>query len=762
MDYRKGIFQEGGMKCCIFIVLFCFILLYPVQSSYAANTVNSDEQAYIGKGDGFFSKDMLKEAVMEYNKALAINPGNAYVNKKLGISYLKLGDFNLAFIPLAKALKADPVDAEAMVNLGIVYTKNNNIPKSISLYEKAVSIEPQNVGYRYKLAEALTWQEQYDEAIQQDNKIIEISTDEKNKNEMRILISQIYERKAKKEKNDDYYNDALRELREVLKKDPNNVKALNEAGGIYLETKKVTYARDVLEKAYKLDFNNYDVQMRLAQVYSWVREYDKAISIYTRVLNQNPQDVGALYRLGEVYSWQKEYEKSINCYDKILKKDHENTGALIGKARVYALQKKYPDADRIFQTILQKEPDNIGALMAKAEIKTWQKEYETSIDCYDLILKKDPQNTDAMVGKARVYALKGDYTNSERLFDYVLSQEPDNPWALMNRAETETWQWEWTSAANDYKKVLKHDSANISASDALKDIDFITSPSIEGVIGVFEDSDKFKRRWTGGTFSLKPFDKTQIEIDYLKWIFQQGDNAEKFYRDDGTVKIKQHISSFLDVEAGYMFNRYTNEAGDNGIDYNGNAWMSSATITIRDTANVYLSYDNSIPVSDSILTVQDHFSADIAGVGLNFLYLDPVSIQGGYTSSKYSDDNKKTTSEVQLSLRAIDDPNITFRGKYTTLNFDKETDVYWSPQDYRTSYFIISAEKTFWRRSSIGIEGTEAYFFQDKKGGSGASGFINLVIHDTLCINVYGSYFNAKTKDPWTGNAGGAKIKIVF
>jgi tetratricopeptide (TPR) repeat protein len=746
------------MKWSILITLFFIIVLSPAQARAVDATI-PNEQALVKSGDDFFSKKMFKEAINEYNKALEINPGNTYINKKLGMSYLQLGDYNLAFIPLAKALKSDPRDAEAAVNLGLLYKKKNELSKSIPFYEKAVSIEPQNVWYRYLLAESLTWLEQFDEAIIQYNKILEIDPKD---NGVRILLSQVYARKAKKEKKDEYYDDALKELGQVLKKEPGNVKALSEAGAIYLEIRNISKAKEKLEKAYNLDPNDYDVQMRLAQVHSWGRDYDKAIRLYNQVLSQKPQDMGALYRLGEVYSWQKEYKKSIECYNEILKISPENEGALTAKARVYALQKKYADADIIIESILKKDSENVGALMTKAEMNTWRKDYDKAMDCYNVVLKKEPDNSGAMIGKARVYALQGSYESADILFDYVLEKEPDNTWALMSKAETETWQWKWKSATNDYKKVLQNDSGNMGASDALKDIDFITSPSLEGVVGVFTDSDEFERRWAGGTLSLKPSDKTQIDFGYLRWIFQQGDDTQKIYREDATFKIKQHLSRFLDVEAGYMFNRHTNEEGDKEFEHQENAGTSSATVTFPDTANIFLSYNYNVPVSDSILAIRNYFTADVFGVGLNFIYLDPVSLQGGYSSSKYSDENKKTTSEVQLTLRAYDDPNISFRGKYTTLSFERETDIYWSPLDYRINYFIISVEKNFWKRSSIGIEGTEAYFVEEKKWGSGVSGFLNIIISDTLCVNVYGSYFNADTKDPWTGNAAGAKIKIVF
>jgi len=54
---------------------------------------------------------MLDEAILEYKKALAINPNLAKVHNNLGIAYYYKGDYKLAILHCDKA-----VDLEGNVN----------------------------------------------------------------------------------------------------------------------------------------------------------------------------------------------------------------------------------------------------------------------------------------------------------------------------------------------------------------------------------------------------------------------------------------------------------------------------------------------------------------------------------------------------------------------------------------------------------------------------------------------------------------------
>jgi len=79
-----------------------------------------------------------------------------------------------ALTELQKAVELEPGLAEAQFQLGYVYhVLKSNPAAALGPYEKALAVEPGNVGYRTHLAAALTDQKQFDRAVAELSKVIE-------------------------------------------------------------------------------------------------------------------------------------------------------------------------------------------------------------------------------------------------------------------------------------------------------------------------------------------------------------------------------------------------------------------------------------------------------------------------------------------------------------------------------------------------------------------------------------------------------------
>ena len=74
-----------------------------------------------GVGFHYFHQGIVDEAMSLYNKALAINPGDAEAYTGRGATYDRKGLHDQAIADYNKALEINPKLAEAYVNRGIVY-----------------------------------------------------------------------------------------------------------------------------------------------------------------------------------------------------------------------------------------------------------------------------------------------------------------------------------------------------------------------------------------------------------------------------------------------------------------------------------------------------------------------------------------------------------------------------------------------------------------------------------------------------------------
>jgi len=90
-------------------------------------------EAYNNRGVAYANKGQYDQAISDYNKALEINPRFAAPYQYRGNTYMTKGLYNEAFSDYSKALEINPKIAEAYQNRGIIYmTTKGNIQKACS------------------------------------------------------------------------------------------------------------------------------------------------------------------------------------------------------------------------------------------------------------------------------------------------------------------------------------------------------------------------------------------------------------------------------------------------------------------------------------------------------------------------------------------------------------------------------------------------------------------------------------------------------
>jgi protein O-GlcNAc transferase len=83
----------------------------------------------------------LTEAIADYRKVLARNPGNAKALNNMGRATLDQGNVSEALEILRRAVTADPRNAGAFNNLAEALRANGDLPGALVQYRKAISID---------------------------------------------------------------------------------------------------------------------------------------------------------------------------------------------------------------------------------------------------------------------------------------------------------------------------------------------------------------------------------------------------------------------------------------------------------------------------------------------------------------------------------------------------------------------------------------------------------------------------------------------
>jgi tetratricopeptide (TPR) repeat protein len=128
-------------------------------------------------------KGQVDEAIVQYQKALEIDPGYANAHYNFGNALFQKGRVDEAMEHYQKALEIQPQYAEAHNNLGNVLRQKGRVDEAIIQYQKAVEIEPDFAMAHYNLGMVLAQKGLADEAIAQFKETLRFKPDDTNAKE---------------------------------------------------------------------------------------------------------------------------------------------------------------------------------------------------------------------------------------------------------------------------------------------------------------------------------------------------------------------------------------------------------------------------------------------------------------------------------------------------------------------------------------------------------------------------------------------------
>lgn len=152
------------------------------------------------------------------------------------------------------------------------------------------------------------------------------------------------------------YASAIPYYEKALEIDPSKIKALREIAYSYMWTERGAESIKYFNRALALNPDEYELKKSLAEALSWQKNYQKAIALYEEVISAG--NVESEKRLAEVYIWKGDTQKAKEILKKYMARFPEDTDArlLWGKALLYSNNKEdKKEAGKVFEELLKEE-----------------------------------------------------------------------------------------------------------------------------------------------------------------------------------------------------------------------------------------------------------------------------------------------------------------------------------------------------------------------------------------------------------------------
>jgi len=228
--------------------------------------------AHGGLGNALFQKGQMDEAIVQYQKALEIKPDFAGALNNLGYALLQTGRVDEAIAHYRKAIKLQPESATFHSGLGNALCQKGLLDEAIIQYQEALTLQPQSADNRERLGDALFRKGHLAEAIIQYQKAVEIKPDfAEAHNNLGYCFLQTGR-----------VDEAIVHFRKAIELQPRFVQACNNLGNALRRKGMAAEAMACYQKAIALEPQYVPAQINLAwMLATWpepsVRNGDKAV-----------------------------------------------------------------------------------------------------------------------------------------------------------------------------------------------------------------------------------------------------------------------------------------------------------------------------------------------------------------------------------------------------------------------------------------------------------------------------------------------------
>ncbi|HET6977225.1 MAG TPA: toll/interleukin-1 receptor domain-containing protein [Pyrinomonadaceae bacterium] len=192
------------------------------------------------------------------------------------------------------------------------------------------------------------------------------------------------------------------------------------------------------------------------------KDYDCAITNYTKAIQLNPRYVEAYYQRGVSYDDKRDYVAAIKDYDEAIKLEPQFAEAYFNRGAANDSLQDNDAAIRDYTKAIELKPRFKPAYTNRGSAFAEKEDFDSAIKDYNTAISLDPQYAEAYYNRASTYDDKGDYAMAISDYSKAIELKPAYAEAYVNRGVSLDNIGKYRLAIKDYTKALE-----LSPNDAL-------------------------------------------------------------------------------------------------------------------------------------------------------------------------------------------------------------------------------------------------------------------------------------------------------
>ena len=269
---------------------------------HALSTSSENYKTYQGLGDLFNSHGYPEEAVVLYEKTLAIKPESGPALSNLGNVLQAIDRLDESIACYQKALPLDPGNAELYYNLGNAFRKKQMFDDAVSNYEKALVLKPHHAQAYFNMGNVFKAMGQFKTAIGCYERCIQINSEDVD----------AYYNLANARYADGQMQAAVSTYEETLRRKPDHVMALNNLGCLSRDLGADEQAVAVFNRSIEIDPTYTPAYINLGNFYKDCNDFEHAYAAYQKAISLEPENQDALVCMGSLLKKEGRFQEGVD------------------------------------------------------------------------------------------------------------------------------------------------------------------------------------------------------------------------------------------------------------------------------------------------------------------------------------------------------------------------------------------------------------------------------------------------------------------
>ncbi|EED28954.1 tetratricopeptide repeat domain protein [Borreliella garinii PBr] len=385
------------------------------QANKIQQSENLKSKVYSIKPTDLENPKTRQQAIKDLNEFLTINPNDTYASKTLAQAYENNGDLpkvENVYEKIAKLTNAQ----EDYYKLGIIRFKLKKYEHSIGSFDQTIRLNPKHKKAHNNKGIALMMLNKNKKAVESFEKAIQI---DKN------YDTAYYQKGIAEEKNGDMQQafTSFKNAYNIDKKLNYALKAgivSNNLGNFKESEEYLGFFNDNTKKPNEIAIYN----LSIAKFEN--NKLEESLETINKAINLNPEKSEYLYLKASINLKNENYPNAISLYSSVIEKNPENTSAYINLAKAYEKSGNKAQAISTLEKIINKNNklalNNLGILYKK------QKNYQKAIEIFEKAIKNS--DIEAKYNLATTLIEINDNTRAKDLLKEYTKLKPNNPEAL--------------------------------------------------------------------------------------------------------------------------------------------------------------------------------------------------------------------------------------------------------------------------------------------------------------------------------------------